>query len=73
MSDELLDLVNSKDQVIGEIWKSDAHKDPQSIHREISVIVVNHDNKVLFQKRSKRKRLIRAFGLRVVPVMFLKE
>ena len=49
MADELLDLVNEDDDIIGEVWKSTAHKDPKLIHREISVIISYTKNKVLFQ------------------------
>ncbi|KKQ98105.1 MAG: Nudix hydrolase 3 [Candidatus Woesebacteria bacterium GW2011_GWA1_39_12] len=54
-NDELLDLVNEKDEVIGTVWKSDAHKDPSKIHREVAVAVFNKQGEVLLQKRSLKK------------------
>ena len=40
--DELLDLVNEDDEVIGTVWKSKAHKDPSKIHREVAIVIVNN-------------------------------
>jgi isopentenyl-diphosphate delta-isomerase len=57
MADEILDLVNKKDQIIGEVWKSKANQDPRLIHREVVVIIYNNLHKVLFQKRSKLKKV----------------
>jgi len=53
--DELLDLVNEKDEVIGEVWKSQANSDSKVIHREISVMIVDVQGKILLQQRSKQK------------------
>ena len=53
--DELLDLVNEKDEVIGEVWKSVAHKDPTKIHREVAIVVFNNKSEVLLQQRSFKK------------------
>src|SRR3989344_3250763 len=53
--DELLDLVNKKDEVIGTVWKSEAHKNPKLIHREIAVAVFNQNGEVLLQRRSLNK------------------
>lgn len=55
MTDELLDLVNDKDEVIGKIWKSDAHKDPDLIHREVAIAVFDKKGGVLLQQRSMNK------------------
>jgi len=57
MADELLDLVNNKDEVIGEVWISEANTNPKLIHREVAIIVYDTKNRVLFQKRSHLKRL----------------
>src|SRR3989344_5920035 len=53
--DELLDLVNEEDEVIGTVWRSEAHKNPSKIHREIAVAVFNHKGEVLIQQRSMKK------------------
>ena len=56
--DELLDLVNKQDEVIGTVWKSVAHKDPSLIHREVAVIVFNDRKETLLQQRSMQKKLL---------------
>ncbi len=53
--EEMLDLVNEQDEVIGEVLKVKANQDPSLWHREIAVILFDNDNNVLFQKRSKNK------------------
>lgn len=53
--DELLDLVNEKDEIIGEVWKSEVHKDPSKIHREVAISVFNKRGDVLIQRRSMKK------------------
>lgn len=53
--DELLDLVNEKDEVIGEVWRSEAHQNNKIIHREIGVMIYNNKNQILLQQRSKFK------------------
>jgi isopentenyl-diphosphate Delta-isomerase len=53
--EEILDLVNIKDKVIGEIAKGKANSDPSVIHREIAIIVYDRNNKILIQKRSMKK------------------
>src|SRR5574341_1694832 len=57
MADELLDLVSEKDEIIGEVWKSEAKQNPKLIHRETAVIIYEDNGKVLFQKRSKLKKV----------------
>lgn len=54
-NDELLDLVNEKDEVIGEVWKSEAHRDPAKFHREVAIVVFNNKREVLLQQRSFKK------------------
>ena len=55
--DELLDLVNEKDEVIGEVWKSEANSNPKLIHREILVYVFDDQNRMLLQQRSFTKKV----------------
>jgi isopentenyl-diphosphate delta-isomerase len=57
MSDELLDLVDEKDRVIGEVWKSKANADPKLLHRELCVIIYDDKGRILFQKRSSLKKV----------------
>jgi isopentenyl-diphosphate delta-isomerase len=54
--DELLDLVDQEDNVIGTILKSAAHKNPALIHREVDIIILNSKNQTLLQQRSFKKR-----------------
>ena len=51
-NDELLDLVNEKDVVIGTVLKSEAHKDPTKIHRQVDLVIFNDKGEVLLQQRS---------------------
>lgn len=55
-NDELLDLVNEKDEVIGTVWKSEAHGDPIKIHREIAIALFNKKGETLLQRRSLNKK-----------------
>lgn len=52
IDDELLDLVDENDNVVGEVLKSEAHKNPRLIHRVIGGILFDDNNRVLLQKRS---------------------
>ena len=56
-SNELLDLVDDHDQVVGQVGRSQAHRDPSLIHREVLVLVHDGKNKILLQQRSRRKEL----------------
>ena len=53
--DELLDLVNEKDEVIGTVWKSEAHGNSKLIHREVAIAILNDKGEVLIQRRSLNK------------------
>jgi isopentenyl-diphosphate delta-isomerase len=55
INDELLDLVNDQDEVIGTVWKSEAHNNPKLIHREVGLAVFNNQGEVLLQQRSMNK------------------
>jgi mutator protein MutT len=55
MADELLDLINKDDEVIGTVLKSVAHKDPSLTHREIAIAIFNDKGEVLLQQRSIQK------------------
>lgn len=57
MADELLDLVDENDNVIGEVWMSKAHKDPSLLHREVAIAVFNKKREVLLQRRGFKKRI----------------
>lgn len=57
MADELLDLVDENDKIIGEVWMSQAHKNPKLIHREVAIAVFNKKGEVLLQRRGLKKRI----------------
>ncbi|MGA3020683.1 MAG: NUDIX domain-containing protein [Candidatus Micrarchaeales archaeon] len=48
--DEILDLVDEKDNVIGKITRKEAHED-MKLHREASVFVMNAKGEILIQER----------------------
>jgi len=50
--EELLDLVDKNDQVVGTVVRSDANKNPKLIHREVAVILIDSQDRVMLQKRS---------------------
>lgn len=52
---EMLDLVDKNDQIIGEVEKDLANTDTKYTHREVAIMLVDKDNKILFQKRSATK------------------
>ena len=54
--DELLDLVNEKDEVIGEVWRSEATGNKNKIIREVAVLIFDKNNKILLQQRSFNKK-----------------
>ena len=37
------------------VWKSEAHKDPSKIHREVAVAIFSNEDEVLLQRRSLSK------------------
>jgi isopentenyl-diphosphate delta-isomerase len=53
--DELLDLVNEADEVVGVVKKGEANQDPKLLHRKVAVIIYDDKGRVLFQQRSKKK------------------
>ena len=53
-SDEVLDIVNEDDEVIGTASRREVHKKHQ-IHRGIHVFIFNNQEKLLIQKRSNKK------------------
>jgi isopentenyl-diphosphate delta-isomerase type 1 len=55
--DELLDLVNENDEVVGEVLKSKANSDPKLIHREVVVYIFDEKLRFLVQQRSWNKKV----------------
>jgi isopentenyldiphosphate isomerase len=59
MSDEKIVRVNENDEEIGWCYRSEAHQNPNLIHREAGVLLVrSSDLGVLFQKRSMKKKVL---------------
>lgn len=53
MSDlDMLDIVNEKDQIIGQAPRREIHGDPSRIHRVAHVLVFNPRGELFLQKRS---------------------
>lgn len=55
--DELLILVDSNDQAIGELSKGACHDGQGVLHRAFSVFLFDHDDRLLVQQRAASKRL----------------
>jgi isopentenyl-diphosphate delta-isomerase len=55
--EELFDLVNSQDRVIGQATRGECHSDSQLRHRGVLVLVFNSQNRLWLQKRSITKDL----------------
>jgi isopentenyl-diphosphate delta-isomerase len=55
--DELFDLVDERDVVIGTVRRGDAHRDPALIHRSVQILVLDGSGRILLQLRSARKDL----------------
>lgn len=53
---ELLDIVNSKDEVIGQATRQECHSNPKLLHRVSLCCIFNSKNQILLQKRSKNKK-----------------
>lgn len=54
-TDEFLDVVNLKNEIIGTASKKEIHNNKSLIHREVGVLLVDSANQILFQKRSSNK------------------
>lgn len=55
--DELLDLVDENDEVIGTVTKAKANSNTQTIHREIRIILYDEQGRILLQQRSPKKKV----------------
>ena len=54
--DELLDLVNENDEIIGEVWRSATLGHPEYIFREVAVLIHDNKKRLLLQRRSYNKK-----------------
>lgn len=55
--EELFDLINGDDVVIGRVRRGEAHGNPELLHRSVQVLVFGSDGRLLLQRRSQRKDL----------------
>jgi 16S rRNA (adenine1518-N6/adenine1519-N6)-dimethyltransferase len=55
--DEIFDLVDLSDRVIGQVRRGDAHRDPRLLHRSVQVLVFDSHGRLLLQRRSQAKDL----------------
>lgn len=53
--EEILDLVDKNDQIIGEVVRKEANADPSLLHREVGIVIVDTEQRILLQKRSAYK------------------
>lgn len=53
--DEILDWVNENDEIVGKIDRNTANSDQKYTHREVGILIVDPDNRVLAQKRANGK------------------
>lgn len=55
--DELFDLVDVQDRVIGQVRRGEAHRNPALVHRSVQILVFGSDGRLLLQRRSQAKDL----------------
>lgn len=53
--DEILDVVDENDEVVGQAPRKDVHTDRPLRHREVAIMVYDQDKRVLLHQRSKFK------------------
>lgn len=54
---EVFDIVDRNDRVIGRATRRQCHADPALIHRSVMILIFNDRNEILWQKRSQGKDL----------------
>ncbi len=57
MQDELLDLVDENDRVIGTALRGDCHGNPENLHRAVHLFVFNQAGDLYLQRRSMAKQV----------------
>lgn len=53
--DEIFDVVNENDVVVGQASRRECNSNPQIIHRSVFVLIFNEEGQILWQKRSMTK------------------
>lgn len=54
--DEIVDVVDKNDNVIGKSTKGEVNSNPSLLHREIAILIFDGEGRVLIQQRSKNKK-----------------
>lgn len=54
---EVFDVVDDHDHVIGQARRGKVHRDPALMHRSVQVLVFDHADRLLLQRRSQAKDL----------------
>jgi isopentenyldiphosphate isomerase len=54
---EVFDLVDLDDRVIGRVRRGDAHRDPCLVHRSVQIVIFTSDERILLQRRAATKDL----------------
>lgn len=55
--DEIFDLVDLDDHVIGRVRRGDAHQHPSYIHRSVQILIFTSEERLLLQRRAATKDL----------------
>jgi isopentenyl-diphosphate delta-isomerase type 1 len=53
--EELFDVVNENDEIVGEATRREVHQDPKLIHRVVHIWIINDKGEILLQQRSMKK------------------
>lgn len=53
---EIFDIINDKDEVIGQATREECHNNKSLIHRTVGFTLINDDGKLLITKRGLKKR-----------------
>lgn len=54
---EIFDLIDADDHVIGRVRRGDAHSNPSLLHRSVQVLIFSSESRLLLQHRSESKDL----------------
>jgi isopentenyldiphosphate isomerase len=54
MDDEIFDVVNEKDEVIGQLFRREVHRQGL-LHRAVHILIYNQNGEIFLQKRSIKK------------------
>lgn len=59
--DEIFDLIDTDDNVIGQVRRGDAHGNPSLLHRSVQVLLFDSHDRLLLQHRSESKDLFPSY------------